>query len=187
MERSHHPQSSRRDAGFTLLEMLISLVLLALALTLAAQVLIESQQMLADATVEQRDPAVPLVMARLKAEVRKSTGFAAEGNGLLLLGLPEGPVIYRMAGGWLQRAVLDSAGEPAGERNVLRGITDWNCRSIPNPSGTVSLLAVEIRYLQYVPRKSPLPGLPVWRGPTTRERSEVFFVAPRGSGMGEAW
>ena len=103
------------EAGFTLVELLISLLLLSLALALAAQVMMEGAQMLTDAAAEQADAPMPLVAARLRGDIRAATGFEVleglEGPALFLDGHPAGLVVYQKIGDELRRTVLDETGK----------------------------------------------------------------------------
>jgi prepilin-type N-terminal cleavage/methylation domain-containing protein len=180
------PVRGSRAAGFTLVELLVSLLLLLLALALAAQILVESSQMLADTAAEQVESPLPLAVARLRADVLGSASFSALQDNLLLEGHPAGSVLYELAGDELRRIVLDAADEracePAGESVLLRGVAGWRCSEV-GPR----LLAVTIRYRRRAVRPSPLPTLPAHRGPSREERTETLLLAPRGAGLGESW
>ena len=120
-----------RQAGFTLVELLISLVVMGLALALTAQVLMEGAQMLTDVAAEQADAPMPLVAARLRGDVRASSGFEVlpglEGPALFLEGHPAGVVVYQKVGDELRRTVLDETGKVRGESPALYGVTSWSC------------------------------------------------------------
>ena len=164
-----------RQAGFTLVELLVSLVLVSLALALTAQVMMEGAQMLTDAAAEQADAPMPLVAARLKGDIRAAAGFEVlpglEGPALFLHGHPAGLVVYQKVGDELRRTVVD-----AGEAPALRGVTSWSCA----PLG--GLVAVTLSHDRSAIRRGPLPNLPANRGPRSEERTETFLVAPRGGG-----
>lgn len=174
------------QAGFTLVELLISLVLASLALALAAQVMMEGAQVLADAAAEQADAPMPLVAARLRGDVRAASGFEVvpglEGPALLLEGHPAGIVVYQKIGDELRRTVLDETGRVRGETPALRGVTAWSCAPL-----SPGLAAVSLGYDRSALRRGPLPALPGRRGPRTEERTETFLVAPRGAGLGSSW
>jgi hypothetical protein len=173
--------------GFTLLEVLISLVLLMLALALAAQILLETSQVLTEAAAEQLDAPIPLAVARLRGDVLGSAAFTVvEGPrgeaGLLLEGHPAGTILYERAGDELRRTLLDPGGAPLGEGVLMRGVTGWSCIEV-GPR----LVAIEIRYRRRTVRPSPLSTLPAFRGPRTKERTESLLLALRGAGLGDSW
>lgn len=174
------------QGGFTLVELLISLVVMALALALTAQVMMEGAQMLTDSTAEQADAPMPLVAARLRGDVRAAAGFEVlpglEGPALFLEGHPAGLVVYQKVGDELRRTVMDETGKVRGEAPALRGVTSWSCAPL-----APGLVAVTLSHSRSAVRRGPLPALPGRRGPRTEERSETFLVAPRGAGLGSAW
>lgn len=188
MDRPDLFQPSRAVRGFTLIEVLVSLVLLMLAFALAAQLLMETSQMLADAAGEQIESSVPLAVARLRGDVLGSSSFTVlnDPDGgpprLLLEGHPAGAVLYEKDGGEIHRLLLDDAGKPGAESVLLRGVRGWQCVAV-----APRLLLVDIRYQRRGQRPSPLPGLPAFRAPGTEEKSERLLVVPRGAGMGESW
>jgi prepilin-type N-terminal cleavage/methylation domain-containing protein len=173
------------QAGFTLVELLISLLLMSLALALAAQVMMEGAQMLTDAAAEQADAPMPLVAARLRGDIRAAAGFEVleglEGPALFLEGHPAGLVVYQKVGEELRRTVVDETGEIRGEGPALYGVTFWKC--VPVSHGLVS---VKLSHRRSAIRRG-LPALPGNRGPRSEERSETFLVAPRGAGLGSGW
>lgn len=178
--RSRPPASSQ--AGFTLVEMLISLVLLLFALGLASQILIESQQALVDTAAEALDSPVPLAVARLRSDVLTSSSFAIAvdevlGHRLALVGHPEGTVLYEREGTDLVRRVYDGLGIESGRGLVLRGVTDFQAFDVVEG---FDLLRIDIGYSVHQGRKSPLPTVPGFRGPRTKDQKEVLFLLPRG-------
>lgn len=174
------------EAGFTLVELLISLLVTALALALAAQVTMEGAQMLADAAAEQADAPMPLVAVRLRDDVRAASRFEVlpglEGPALFLEGHPAGLVVYQKVGDELRRTVVDATGKVRGEAPALRGVTAWSCAPL-----APGLAAVTLSHDRSALRRGPLPALPGRRGPRSEQRSETFLVAPRGAGLGSAW
>lgn len=175
-----------RQAGFTLVELLISLVVMALALALAAQVMMEGAQMLTDAAAEQADAPMPLVAIRLRSDIRAAAGAEVlpglEGPALFLPGHPAGLVVYQKVGDELRRTVVDETGKVRGSAPALRGVTAWTCAAIPP-----GLVAVTLSHRRSAIRGGPLPALPGRRGPRSEERTETFLVAPRGAGLGSGW
>lgn len=171
-----------KDRGFALLELLIALVLVSLALALTAQLLMESSQMLTAAAAEQTDAPMPLVLARIRGDVRASGGFEIVEGRLYLFGHPAGTVVYDRAGRDLRRTVLDHHGTVLGSSPALRGVTQWSCGEV-----TPRLLLVTVGHRRSRLRAGVLPQMPSQRGPVAEERTESILVAPRGFGLGASW
>lgn len=171
-----------RQRGFALLELLIALVLVSLALGLTAQLLMESSQMLTAAAAEQTDAPMPLVLARIRGDVRASGGFDVVANRLYLLGHPAGTVVYEREGRDLRRTVLDQHGVIRGSSSALRGVTQWACGAV-GPR----LLLISVGHRRSRLRAGVLPQMPGQRGPVSEERVESILVAPRGAGLGLSW
>ncbi len=175
-----------RQAGFTLIELRVSLVLLLLGLALAAQILMESAQLFAESAGEQIDAPIPLAIARLRGDVLASSSFQVatgeDGLQLVLAGHPAGTVLYEKAGEELRRSVLDAAGEPGKATIVLRGVSEWIC--FP---ASPRLVVLGVSYRRHAVPRSPLPRLPAFRGPRHEERQEWLTLAPRGGGLGDGW
>jgi prepilin-type N-terminal cleavage/methylation domain-containing protein len=173
----------RAQAGFTLVELLISATLLLFALALAAQLLMESAEQLVDASAEQADPAVPLLLDRLRGDVLASSGYAAcSADELLLTGHPAGQVLYERIGDELHRVVLDPSGAPLREGVPWRGVSFWSCQ----PAG-FRLLRLDLQYRRRTVRRTLKPSLPGERGAATELRTETLFLTPRGAGLGSSW
>ena len=180
--------------GFTLAELLVSMALLSLVLTLASGLLMESSRLLAESAEEQRDAPVPLIVARIRGDVLGASSFAVamddRSTRLLLFGHPEGTVQYENVGHELRRAVLGSANRLEGEAVVWRGLDSWGCSRIqsldPSAPG-MDVLRLDFRYKRRSTIKTPLPVLPAYRGETTEARTETLFLLPRGNGLGNAW
>src|SRR5438309_152411 len=110
--RRDHSALAQSQSGFTLIEALLAatlltltlLLLMALGLALAAQLLMETSQMLVDAAAEQSESALPLARARLRADINGCLNAVAVRNEdarlteLWLVGHPTGTVRYRKAG-----------------------------------------------------------------------------------------
>jgi hypothetical protein len=195
---SHSPATAaaatgRGDAGFTLVEAMVSLALLMLVLAIAAQLLGETRQMLVDAARESLDPAAALIATRLRVDVLGASGAVAAQNPDLscayveLIGNPEGPVLYHRVGGALVRSVLAADGTPQGSAILLRQATAFGCATIVNPLGGFPVVRMDYRYLRARTRRSPLLLLPSAWGPRQEEVRETLFLTPRGSGLGTWW
>jgi prepilin-type N-terminal cleavage/methylation domain-containing protein len=182
------PRAGSRQSGFTLIEMLVTLVLVGLGLALAAQLLMETSQMMVDAAAEQTETSLPLARARLRTDLQSCqtaqvvpgpSGRIAE---LWLLGRAAGPMRYRKVGRDLVREVASADGDWDQPTPVLRNVQSWD--ALPMPGGLVML---EIHLLRRTIRRSPLPTVPGTRGPLEEERVETLVVAPRGGGLGLGW
>jgi prepilin-type N-terminal cleavage/methylation domain-containing protein len=173
----------RRQAGFTLVELLVAFVILALALGLTAQLLQEGQLALVDTTREQTEAPITLVLARLRNDILSAATFQVSAGTLILLGHPSGTVTWDRQGDRLVRGV-DGAAAP-----VLLNVTGWTAASFsPGPTGA-PLVSVEIRYNAPNVRRRRLVSEAVQgTGPGWEERSESLLLLPRGGGRRErAW
>jgi prepilin-type N-terminal cleavage/methylation domain-containing protein len=177
----------RGDRGFTLVETLVSLVLLSIALAVAALLLQESARTFAEVSRDQRGAPAPLLVARIRADVLSSASVRMEPGPdgslerIVLEGHPTGRVAYRRAGSDLVREVLDESGQPRRPGAPLwRGVRGWSCR----PAGP-RLLRLEVRYDRPVLRPGALGG-PRARLGEVETAAEVLYLAPRAAGLGEA-
>lgn len=193
--RPRVPRGRRRPrsaaAGFTLVELVVSLALLALGVAISAQLLGESQQMLIDAGSEVLDPAAALVATRLRNDVLGATGAVAAQNPdlscayLELVGEPPGPIFYRLTGGALVRTVLAADGTPLGSSILLPKAASFLCVTSSLGGPTVVLLSYS--YRRSGGRRSPLPMLPGLWGPRQQLVQESLILTPRGAGLGNSW
>lgn len=174
------------QAGFSLIELLVSLVLVGLGLALAAQLLMETSQMLVDAAAEQTETALPLARARLRSDIQACTGTMTvpglAGPELWLIGHPAGTVRYRKVGREIRRDVAAGVGVWDSETVAFR-----NVQTFLVLSASTELVAVEIHVLRRAVRHSPLPALPGVSGPSDEERLETLVAAPRGGGLELGW
>lgn len=175
------------NQGFSLVEVLIALVLFLLAAAFVAQLLMETTQQLTDAAAEQVEAPLPLVRARLRADIQAAQqarcvlrldGTPEEAR---LLGHPAGTVVYRVDAGVLTRQIEDSSGTVQGEGPVLRRVESWSCLD----GG--GLLWLQLTYHRRAVRRTPLVVEPGARGPLDETRVESILVAPRGAGLGDGW
>lgn len=177
----------RRAAGFSLVEVLIALVLFLVAAAFVAQLLLETSQQLVDAAAEQAEAPMPLVRARLRADVQSSheavcvlrlDGTPEE---VWLLGHPAGAVLYRVEEGSLWRRVVDSHGKILGKIQALRDVESWSC------ADGGGLLFLQLTYQRRAVRRTPLVVAPGARGPLAETREETLLVAPRAGGRKAGW
>jgi len=176
------------QAGFTLIELSISLALLLLALAIAAQLLMETAQLFADASGESLDAPVPLVLARIRSDVQGSVGAypVVDEDGSLARVVIQGidrQIVYGKAGGDLYRTVELGDGSLKQTTLLWQGITGWSCRQI-DPKGLIELA---VSYRRRTVPHTPLPTLPAFRGPVTEELTQRMFLLPRGAGLGDTW
>lgn len=178
----------RGEAGFTLVEMAISLALLLVALLVAAQVLEETSKLFAETSGEALDAPVPLVIARIRADVLGSTGVIPipDKDGDLTAISIQGfghQILYRKLGDALFRTVAPQNGDPPGKPVLLwRGVKAWSCQ-IQGPR----LVELEVTYSRRTSPRSPLPTLPAFRGPVTEDLTQRMYLLPRGAGLGDTW
>ena len=175
------PPRSRSTSGFSLVEVMVALALFALAAAFAAQLLLETAQQLTDAATEQAESPMPLVRARLRADIQSSqTAVCARlPDGTLeevrLSGHPAGEVVYRVEERTLWRQVEQDK-DP-----VLREVESWSC------ADGGGLLWIQLAHWRRAVRRTPLIVAPGARGPLSEPRMESLLVAPRGAGLGEGW
>ena len=173
--------------GFSLVEVLIALALFLLAAAFVAQLLMETSQQLADAAAEQVEAPMPLVRARLRADVQASENAACvywpdkTPKEAQMLRHPTGTIVYRVDRGVLWRRTLDDHGKVLGEGPVLRGVESWSCLA----GG--GLIWIELKYDRRAVRRTPLVVAPEARGPLSETRVETLLVAPRGAGLEAGW
>lgn len=169
-----------RQAGFSLLELLISMALLLLGLALAAQLLLESQRTFALAGRAAQEPLVGYAVAQLTADAQASSDAEAAIDGALrLTGHPEGTVRWARRGESLLRTVIAADGTIRSHRRVLQRVTAWSW------SWSGDLVTAVLAYrrgsaLRYV----TTPGLPP---EVVREERLVVQVHPRAKGRWNRW
>lgn len=176
------------QAGFTLIELSISLVLLLLALALSAQLLMETSQLLAETSGESLDTPVPLVIARIRGDVQAAVGafpvFDEEGALVsVVIQKLEEQILYEKRGLALYRRVVPAGGGPQRTGLLWPGVTDWSCSRI-HPKGLIEL---EVTYHRRRVPRTPLPALPASRGALTERLTQRMFLLPRGAGLGDTW
>lgn len=173
--------------GFTLVEMSIALVLLMLGLLLSAQILMETSQLFAETSGEAQDTPVPLVIARIRADVQGSAAASPvaleDGTGLVLVGGPEDKVIYLKQGTDLLRQVVPTAGAVPAPTILWHNVVAWSCQVVP---GT-GLVDLQVTYRRRAVPHTPLAVMPAYRGPLTEVLTQRLYLLPRGGGLGDTW
>jgi prepilin-type N-terminal cleavage/methylation domain-containing protein len=178
----------RRQDGFSLLELMIVLVLLMVGLMIAADLLMETSQLFVETSGEAPDTPVPLVIARIRGDIQGGIGVSPvlreDGSlGQVQIAALGEQIVYEKDGDTIYRTVLPQ-GEPAqGAQTLWRGVTDWSCQPV---LGT-SLIQLSVTYNRRAVPHSPLPGMPVDRGPATEQLTQSLFLLPRGAGLGDTW
>jgi len=176
-----------REAGFSLVELLIALALFLLAAAFTAQLLMETTQQLTDAAAEQVEAPMPLVRARLRADVQASENAACVywqaqiPKEAQMLGHPVGTVIYRVHQGVLWRRAFDRYGKLLGQSPILRGVESWKCLAGDG------LIWIELTYYRRAVRRTPLIVEPGARSPLVEPSVDAILLAPRGAGLGDGW
>jgi prepilin-type N-terminal cleavage/methylation domain-containing protein len=184
------PARPAPQAGFTLIEMLISFVLLVLAVTLAAQLLVEAAQMFTDVAGEQHDSMVPLALARIRNDVQGSVSFQnlsldpLSCSPLVLSGGPNGSVVYTLEREELRRNVVAPDGTAGAGDVLMRQVTAWTCQS---HGSFPPLLELDFTYRRRAVRRTPLAVLPAYTKPNSEQKSESLFLTLRGGGLGSSW
>lgn len=166
--------SARREAGLSLVELLVALIILLIGLALASEIGFRARALLARSTRDGLRPPIGAALGRLRTDVKGATSFdlplAAAPSGwteerLVLYG-DRGTVRYQMAAGALDRVVLRPGGLEARLPLVRDGV-DWRWR--PLGSG---LLEISIAYLAE-------PGAPGDAGRAVRR--DTLRLALRGA------
>jgi prepilin-type N-terminal cleavage/methylation domain-containing protein len=174
----------QRQGGFTLIEMTIVLVLMLVGLMIAADLLMETSRLFAETSGEAIETPVPLVIARIRADVQGSTAVTPELNldgtrldKVHIRTLGE-EILYQKLGDSLYRTVVPDYGPPNDPEVLWHGVTDWTCTT----GGKSSPVSFSVSYLRRTTPHTPLPVLPFYRGPLSEPRMEKFYLLPRGNG-----
>jgi prepilin-type N-terminal cleavage/methylation domain-containing protein len=177
------PPACRRDAGFSLIEMLVALVLLIAGLLIAADLLMETARLFAETSGEALDTPVPLAIARIRGDMEGSTAVVPELDReeklvRIRIRTAGAEIDYEKLGDVLYRVVQPDSGDAADPETLWHGVTDWTCTQ----GGTASPLWFSVTYTRRTTPHTPLAVLPVYRGALAETRIEKFYVLPRGNG-----
>ena len=146
----------RRPSGFSLLEVLVSLMLVGLILLLAINLLREVHITSVEVQRTLPDSIPQFAIQLLRHDIQRSRGTeTAPGNGPLGLTLSDGSrVYYDESLGRLTRTVIDSDGTVQGERVVMRGVRLWSWHDTLAPG----LVEVQIVYRRHRDPGGPRRG-----------------------------
>jgi prepilin-type N-terminal cleavage/methylation domain-containing protein len=173
-----------RESGFSLAEVLVALVVVAVGLALAAGLLVETHRMLAQAGLELRAPAAEEALDLLRAELQGAAGvsggpvggFGWSRDRLVLVRPDGGTVVYEREGSRLVRRVA------GGERTAVEGLVSWRWRR-----DAARLVSVEV---VYEGRRGPGGVIVSPRGRiagTSDWRTRRVTAALRGGGAQRGW
>ena len=178
--------SSRRQAGFTIVEMLVALVLLLVGLMITADLLMESSRLFLETAGEALDNPAPLAAARMRADIQGATSVTPllsplDHHTLIGVDVQGGgqEIVYQKIDDTIYRSVILFPGSPPQDPVPLwRGVTFWSCEA----GGTDAPVILDITYSRRTTPHTPLPVLPVYRGPLAENAKEILYVLPRGNG-----
>jgi prepilin-type N-terminal cleavage/methylation domain-containing protein len=163
----------RAAAGFSLLEVSVSLVLVALALLLAAELLMDAQVSFVAAAREARAEDPRLLASALRGDFGGAQGVVeagfpgawSAGPLTLAFGAPESPsgwARYRRVGLAIERERFDSLGGTPIRRRMLGAVTGWRWREDAAGAGLFELVVLysEPRPPRWGLRMGLVEGLP---------------------------
>jgi prepilin-type N-terminal cleavage/methylation domain-containing protein len=177
--------SRRRQAGFTIVEMMIALVLLMVGLMIAADLLMESSRLFVETAGEAIDNPAPLAVARVRGDIQNATSVTPllsplDHSTLIGVDVQGGgqEIVYQKTGDTIYRTVYSSGGTPQDPVPLWRGVTSWSCEAGSKDAPAI----LSVTYRRRSTPHTPLPVLPAYRGPLQEEVQEILYVLPRGDG-----
>jgi hypothetical protein len=173
------PESRRGAAGFSVVEMVVTLAVLAVGLALVGRLLLESQLGLVRAQAELGNPLPRYALARLRADLQAALdvpsilpGWRSTAMTLLVEGGER--ISWGRSGDQLERVVVDALGRPRVRHVALRDVADWRWRPI-----APGLIDVEVVYRSRDTTRLPLVGVVSTWTPPTVDRSVWLRVGLR--------
>ena len=166
-----------RSGGFTLLEMLVTLLLVGLILLLSVQLLGRIQITSVQWRRTLPDPVPQFAIQLLRNDIHRSQAASGSpGTGPMVLALSDGGlVIYETTLGQLVRVVTSADGTVEGERTVMRGLDLWSWRMVAQ-----GLLEVQIVYRRHRdPGGRALGGIGGLKDPGARVATLTLRFAQR--------
>jgi prepilin-type N-terminal cleavage/methylation domain-containing protein len=171
-ERDGRGGAARRAcAGFTLVEVVVTLGVLSIALGLAGRLLIESQLGLVRAATELANPMPRYALELLRLDLMQAEGvpmvMPVWRSSPLELTFPAGAPRVRWElseEGDVERILLDDAGRAIVRHVALRGVANWRWRPVPTAP---RLVDVELTYRARDTSRVPLADVArTWSPPT---------------------
>jgi general secretion pathway protein J len=122
-----------RQGGFSLVELLVSMALMALAGVAGWTLWDDAVHLMAAAGRAQRNPSFAPLSCQLRHDVHAATGLGEGGAAwtpgpLTLLRADGGAVLFELDGDRLWRVVEDSRGRRHDRRRLTDGVVDWRWR-----------------------------------------------------------
>ncbi len=178
----------RRSAGFSVLELLVSFAILAIAMTIAGRLLLESQARMAHSARQALEPVAVLALKQIRADVRAAGrvpagDFEWNWGPLVLLGHPAGTMRYEKVGTDLVRTVVGGT-SGGGRRIVMREVSIWRWRL--SRGAPLPLVEMELGH-QEIPRLGLLAAAGQREAPIPVIRSHRVAVSPRQAGGRSGW
>ena len=167
-----------------MIEMTIALVLLLVGLMIAADLLMESSRMFVEASGEALDTPAALTDARIRNDVQGATSVTPQlspiDGSLVAIHVQGGgeDIVYQKIGDSIYRTVVSLFGPPQDSVVLWRGVTAWSCEAGSKDDPAI----LSVTYTRRSTPHTPLPVLPVYRGPLQEEATEVLYLLPRGNG-----
>ncbi len=182
MKRLSPDDRTRRTAGWTLLELIVTISLLTMALLLSGPLLHESLRHVVLEEQRALETQATLALRQLRADVTAARGVSEVPEEKLILSLPgQRQITYRLQGDELRRRLDNDQASGSGERTVLSDVSTfrWTLLGFGKSSVHVQLAGDRIR------RGGPVvaDGERVVR-PTEPYRPSLVLTLRGGGGVG---
>jgi prepilin-type N-terminal cleavage/methylation domain-containing protein len=168
-------------AGFTLVEVLVTLGVLAVGLALASRLLIESQLGLVRTSAELGNPMPRYALERLRSDLEQADAVpvllpGVWGSSPMVLIFPGGGRVAwaRSEVGDIERVILDPAGRPEVRHVALRDVAEWRWRL-----AAPRLVDLELTYQARDTSRVPLADVARTWSPPAIERAVWMRVGLR--------
>ena len=168
------------QAGFTVIEMVVTLGVVAIGLALASRLLIESQLGLARTSAEIANPLPGYALTLLRSDLEQAAPIPPMApvwrSTPLVLSFPSGERVAWVGteAGAIERVILDAVGRPRVRHVVLRSVVDWRWRPASD-----RLIDAEITYSARDTSGVPLADVPRTWSPPTVDRVAWLRVGMR--------